>query len=211
MSKASRGSEPTVFIVDDNEGSRHSLGMLVETVKLKVETFSHPEDFLSKFQPESAGCVILDVRLPDMSGIDVLDHIRAQKSDIPVIVVTAYGDVPTAVQALKRGAIDFIEKPFSDHVILRQIQRCVKDSIARRAENREKNAVRQSISSLSPREREILGLITKGKSNREIGSLLNISMRTVENHRAHIRRKMKASNTAKLILMIHNQDNELQE
>lgn len=193
--------EPLVRIVDDNEASRHSLCLLVETVGLTAESYSSPADFLKAFDPDRPGCIVLDVRLPGMSGIELIDCIRKKQSQIPIIVVTAYADVPTAVRALKNSAIDFFEKPFSNQAMLDSIQHCVNNDITRRREQQELTLVHTRIACLSKRERQILDLIVDGHSSRLIAEELCISPRTVENHRAHINKKMGVSSFAELVSM----------
>ncbi len=190
--------KPTVFVVDDDPAVRHSLRWLLESAGLPVETYETAQAFLQTYQPERPGCLVLDARMPGLSGLDLQDQLQAQHTSLPIII-TGYGDVPMAVRALKGGAIDFIEKPFSEQLLLDQIHR----AIALNAETREKHAhrtfIQAKIDRLTPREREVMGFVVDGKANKQIAALLERSQKTIEIHRANVMRKMEANSLAELV------------
>ena len=191
--------EPTVFFVDDDEAVRESMRWLVESVGLKIETFSSGQDFLDSYRPEQPGCLITDMRMPSMGGLELQERLRRRGSTLPVIIVTAFGDVQTAVRAMKRGAVDFLQKPYNNDQMLELIQR----SIAKDQEERRRRSSRQSIEEglqrLTPREREVLQLVVSGHSNKEIARELGIVPKTVEAHRAQVMDKMMVRSLADLV------------
>ena len=193
--------EPTVFIVDDDPEIRRSLQWLIESVDLPVRVFASAQEFLDTYDSECPGCLVLDVRMPGMSGLDLQRHLQSEDIRIPIIIVTAHGDVPMAVRAIKAGAIDFIEKPVSDQLILDLIQR----AIQRDREDRESWAVADIINKrkelLTQREREVMELVIVGMSSKEIAADLGVSFKTVEAHRAKIMKKMQAKSVPQLIQM----------
>ncbi len=193
--------EPTVFVVDDDKGVRDALKLLLESVDLNVETYATATDFLKAYDTSRPGCLILDVRLPKINGLDLQRELNARHIRLPVIIVTGYGDISMAVRVMKEGAIDFIEKPFNDHTLLE----CVQHSIARDAEIRKEQRGRSDIcarlASLTSREREVMALVVKGSSNKNIADILCVSCRTVEIHRAHVMKKMRAKSMAELFRM----------
>lgn len=195
-------TEPKVYIVDDDEAMRDSLKWLLESRGLKVSLHPSAEAFLHAFNNELCGCLVLDVRMPGMNGLDLYEQLQARASTLPVIFITGHGDVPMAVSALKKGAADFIEKPFNDQDILRLIESCMKQdrvASARRAENA---SVTQRLDSLTQREREVLGLIVGGKLNKQIADELGISIKTVEVHRSRIMDKTGANSVAELVQLV---------
>ena len=193
--------DPTVFVVDDDEAVRKSLQWLVESVGLKAETFASVRAFLEVFDPGRPGCVVLDVRMPGMSGTEALARLAELGSTTPVIVVTAYGDVPTAVRTLKEGAVDFIEKPCSHQLLLERIQQCVEaDAENRRTQERCENE-RSRLATLTERERDVLDRVVMGRSNRQIAEELGLSPKTVEAHRTKVMQKTKARTLADLVRM----------
>lgn len=193
--------EPTVFVVDDEPVIRASLQRLLESVSLRVETYASANEFLDAFQPGRPGCIVLDVRMPGISGLDLQERLSVLGIDLPIIFVTAYGDVPMAVRALKGGAVDFVQKPFNSQALLDRIQVAIQQNVeaGRRRREREELAVR--FSALTPREREVMQLVVAGKSNREIAEDLGLSAKTVEVHRAHVMRKVRADSLAELVRM----------
>lgn len=193
--------EATVFVVDDDPAVRKSLRWLIESVGLNVRTFASAREFLEACDPATPGCLVLDVRMPGMSGLDLQDHLSEQGAHLPVIVITAYGDVPMAVRALKAGAAEFLQKPVSDQVLLDHIQRAVENDCARRRREADRRAARQRLEELTPREREVLELVVEGLSSKEIGRRLDVSFKTIEAHRARIMKKMQATSVAHLIRM----------
>lgn len=191
-------SEPIVFIVDDDEAVCQSLSMLIETVGLNTQTYTRAEDFLDAYDPAQACCLVLDVRMPGMSGIELQSKVKAEGINIPIIIVTGHGDVPMAVEAIKAGAIDFIEKPFRDQVLLDNIQKAIEID----AHNRRKQTVRKDIEArlalLTPREQQVMEGLVIGKSDKVIAYELGISRKTVDFHRAHILEKMKVDSVINL-------------
>jgi FixJ family two-component response regulator len=199
--------EQTVYIVDDDEAIRDSLKWLLESRSLKVQIFASSEEFLGVFREGLAGCIVLDVRMPGMSGLQLYEQLRDQGCSLPVIFITGHGDVPMAVSALKQGAADFIEKPFNDEDMLGLIERCMAQDLAASRKRSENAAAVERLNSLTQREREVLDLIVTGKLNKQVADELNISIKTVEVHRSRVMEKMAVSSVAELVqlvIKIHN-------
>jgi len=192
-------NNPVVFVVDDDEAARDSLCWLVRSVGLEVETASSALEFLEIFDAKQPGCLVLDIRMPGMSGLELLSKLGEMGVSLPVIIITGHGDVPMAVRALKAGATDFIEKPFNDQVILD----CIQSAIQKDAEHREtqvqKRFLAERYEQLTPREREVMEGVVEGLSNKEISRQLEISTKTVEAHRARIMEKMQAASLSQLV------------
>jgi FixJ family two-component response regulator len=193
------GPLPVVFVVDDDPAMRDSLRWLIESTGLQVETFGDAQTFLARIRPELPGCLVLDVRMPGMSGLDLQAELGRRGIGLPTIVVTGHAEVPMAVRAVKAGAIDFIEKPFSDQLLLDRVRQGIemdrreRDGRARRAE------ILRRMSLLTQREREVLDLVVVGRANKEIAAALHLSPKTVEVHRSHVMEKMQASSVAELV------------
>lgn len=194
-------NKPTVFVVDDDQEVRESIRWLIESVDLAVETFGSGQEFLDAYDPDQPGCVVLDVRMPQSSGLELQKKLLARGREIPVIIVSAYGSVPVAVEAMKAGAVDFIEKPFSDQALLDRIHQAIaKDrGVRRRKAKRAEVAARVEV--LTAREREVMDLVVVGKATKRIAIDLGISPKTVEAHRARIMQKMAADSLAELVQM----------
>lgn len=192
---------PTVFVVDDDEDVRNALQWLIESVDLTVATYPSAEAFLTAYAPGEPGCLVLDVRMPGMGGLGLLEHMRAAGMELPTIILTGHGDVPIAVRAMKSGAIDFIEKPFTDQDLLDQIQRALSEDAKRRRQRLKRAQVLSRAETLTPREREVLRRVVQGQANKVISAELGISERTVETHRKKIMDKMQARSLADLIQM----------
>jgi len=192
-------STSTVFVVDDDPAMRKSLCWLIESVGLAVETFESAQAFLDAYDSNRSGCLVLDMRMPGMSGLELQDRLRDNGVDLPAIIVTGYGDVPTAVRAMKRGAVDFMEKPFSDQILLNRIQDALKRDLDRRALRKRVAAVAACAERLSPREREVMDRVVQGKPNKVIAAELGLSPKTIEVHRARVMEKMEARSLADLI------------
>lgn len=192
----------TVFVVDDDEAVRESLALLVRSVGLEAETFASAQAFLDAYRPERRGCLITDIRMPGMSGLELQETLSRDDIRIPVIVLTGYGNVPAAVKALKGGAVDFVEKPFNPEALLDLIRQ----AIDRDAEIRELAAheaeVAKRMALLTPREHEVMSLVVAGNANKVIALELAISERTVELHRGRIMKKMRARSLAELMRMV---------
>jgi RNA polymerase sigma factor (sigma-70 family) len=194
--------EPTVFIVDDDDRIRDAVGLLLESVELPSIGFSSATDFLEAFDPKQPGCIVLDLRMPGMSGIELQARLRAMGARIPIVFVTAHGDVPTAVEAVKAGAVDFIQKPFQDQKLLDMIQEALARDAEIRESEEERAAIEARLASLTPREREVMALVARGKRNKLIARDLGISQRTVEVHRSRVMEKMGAGSISELVQMV---------
>lgn len=191
---------PTIFIIDDDLEMRNSLSWLMESVQLKVEVFSNAIDFLKKYDPNRTGCILLDVRMPGFSGLELLDSLMALKNPLPVIVITGHGDIPMAIRAMKSGATDFILKPFNDQHLIEQIQKALLHNSGP-ATSLEAKSILTRFSKLTQREKEVMILVVEGKLNKQIAHKLNIAISTVEYHRSRMMRKMQAKNIAELVKM----------
>lgn len=193
--------KPVVYIVDDDDGMRRALTVLMTTVGYQAAAFARPSEFLAKYDPNQPGCLVLDVRMPEMSGLQVQQHLNRSGSILPVILITGHGDIPMAVQAMKDGAFDFLQKPFRDQDLLDRINAALKQD----AENRESIErladLRARVESLTPREREVMELVVDGRANKVIAIDLGLSERTVEIHRANVMEKMGARSVAHLVKM----------
>ncbi len=199
MSENGNSPRPTVFVVDDDEAMRSSLQWLIESVGLAVECYASAEAFLDAYYPGRSGCLLLDVRMPGMGGLELQEYLRRHEITIPVIIITGHGDVPMSVRAMKEGAIDFIEKPFNDELLLDAIRNAVDER--QRQEQTQRAELAACLALLTPREHEVMDMVTAGKSNKEIASALGVSAKTVEAHRAKVMDKMKASSLAELVRM----------
>jgi two-component system, LuxR family, response regulator FixJ len=193
---------PTVFVVDDDEAVRNSLRLLLKSVGLAAVVLPTAQEFLSKYGPQQPGCLILDVRMPGMSGLELQEQLNVRGAMIPVIFITGHGDIPMAVEAMQQGAFDFLQKPFRDQDLIDRIQRALSKDQTNRAELREKSRARDRLQMLTPREREVLDLVTSGKPNKIMAADLGVSQRTVEIHRARVMEKMHASSLAQLVRMV---------
>jgi FixJ family two-component response regulator len=194
--------EPTVFVVDDDEAVRLSLSMLVETVGLKVRTFKNGQEFLDSCERDQAGCVVLDVRMPGMSGLEVQAKLNQEGMDMPVIIVTGHGDVPMAVEALKAGAVDFVEKPFRDQTLLDNIQEAIELDARNRRSQAQQNEVEAKKALLTRREQQVMELLVAGKNNKTIAYELQISQKTVDFHRANVLAKMGVRSVVELVRLV---------
>lgn len=201
-------AKATVYIVDDDDGMRRALTLLMSTVGYHAVAFARPTDFLAKFDPNQPGCLVLDVRMPEMSGLEVQQHLNRAGSLLPVILVTGHGDIPMAVQAMKDGAFDFLQKPFRDQELLDRINAALKQDAENRAAVEKHADLRRRSESLTPREREVMALVVDGKANKVIAIDLGLSERTVEIHRANVMEKMGARSVAHLVKMNLTLDGE---
>lgn len=197
---------PTVFVVDDDEGVRNSLRFLLRSVGLPTRMLSSAGEFLESYKPSQAGCLVLDVRMPGMSGLELQQQLNLRGATLPVIFITGHGDVPMAVEAMQQGAFDFLQKPFRDQDLLDRIQRALERDARNRSALAEHEKIRERIASLTPREREVLALMTQGKSNKVMAAALGVSQRTVEIHRARVMEKSGATSLAQLVRMIMDMD-----
>ena len=195
-------SEPTVFVVDDDPAVLRGLRLLMKSVKLNVETYLSAQEFLDDYDPAQPGCLLLDLRMPGISGLELQEILRTRNIPIPIIIITGYGEVSAAVQAMQKGAVDFLEKPFNDQVLVDQIQKAIAEDAQIRQQRAEQEAVLARLALLTPREREVMDLVIAGKSNKVIASQLGISPKTVEFHRSHIMKKMKVGSVAELVALV---------
>ncbi len=194
-------SEPTVFVADDDQAMRNSLKWLIESVAMRVETYSSAKDFINNYYPGRSGCLLLDVRMPGMSGLELQQYLNEQQIQIPIIIITGHGDVPMAVRAMKAGAVDFIQKPFNDEFLLDSIRNAMTLDEKMRNLQSHRAEIAQRLEQLTPRELEVMAMVTDGKSNKEIANALDVSSKTVEAHRARVMEKMQASSLADLVRM----------
>jgi len=193
--------EPTVFVVDDDQAMRNSLKWLIESIGMQVRTYSSADEFLSSYYPGRAGCLLLDVRMPGMSGLELQAYLAQQQSRLPVIIITGHGDVTMAVKAMKSGAVDFIEKPFHDEDLLSSIRNALDFDEKRRALQSQRAQIAARLAELTPREHQVMEMVTEGRANKEIAASLGVSAKTVEAHRARVMEKMRASSLAELVRM----------
>jgi FixJ family two-component response regulator len=191
---------PLIHLVDDDAGVRDSLALLIGTVGLRVMPWAHPQAFLDGFDREAIGAIVLDVRMPGLGGLQVLEALRTQGADQPVVMLTGHGTVALCRQAFKGGAAEFLEKPVDDQLLLDTLQSAIRQHVRSRQRGQADREARERYGQLSPREREVLGLIVAGLTNKEIGRSLGLSPRTVETHRAHLFGKLGAPTLAQLIL-----------
>ena len=191
----------TVYIVDDDQAIRHAMELLMRSVGLDYEIFHSADDFLSGHTNERAGCLVLDIRMPGLGGLELQEKLNDMGSTLPIIFITGHGDVPMAVEAMQNGAVDFIQKPFRDQELLDRIGEALKADQARRSAREKKAEVRDRIEKLTNRERQVLDLVVTGKPNKVIAYELGVSQRTVEIHRARVMEKMEARSLADLVRM----------
>jgi len=193
---------PIVFIVDDDEAVRGSLRLLLKSVGLIPSPFGSARDFLDAYDPVQPGCLVLDVRMPQMSGLELQEEFNRRGAVLPVIFITGHGDVPMAVEAMQAGAFDFLQKPFRDQDLIDRIQRALEKDRAIRAALDKQGVIGARFESLTPREREVLDLMSQGKSNKQMAFELGVSQRTIEIHRGHVMEKTGAASLAQLVRMV---------
>ena len=191
----------TVFVVDDDHGIRHAMELLLRSVDLKHEIFSSGNEFMDAYSPERSGCLVLDIRMPGLGGLELQERLIEQGDPLPVIFITGHGDVPMAVEAMQKGAVDFIQKPFRDQDLLDRIRSALETDRARRASREETEAIVARVERLTNREREVLDLVVTGKPNKVVAYELGVSQRTIEIHRARVMEKMEARSLADLVRM----------
>jgi len=195
-------TDPSVYIVDDDAHVCKLLRCLIESAGFHVATYADTKEFLKGYDAERAGCLVLDVRLSGQSGLDLQEQLVTEGIGLPVIIITGYGDVPTAVRAMRSGALDFIEKPFDNELLLDRVRQAVELDIRNRVERAERAEIVACLALLTPREREVLERVVGGRANKQIASDLGISTKTVEAHRAHVMEKMRAESLAELVQLV---------
>jgi FixJ family two-component response regulator len=199
-------SDATVFLVDDDDSLREALTWLIESVNLRVETFASAADFLEGFDPQRHGCLVVDIRMPGMSGLALQKQLREAEVDIPILVVTGHGDVPMCVQAFQNGAFAFLEKPVNHQKFLDEIYRAIEHDAQQRRHR--SSSVTRRIETLSPRECEVMELLVAGKSIKHIASQFGISVQTCSKHRAHVLEKMAVNNDVELVRLLLASDSD---
>ncbi|MBX2835396.1 MAG: response regulator [Gammaproteobacteria bacterium] len=199
----STATAATVYVVDDNPAVRDAIRWLVEEVGLSAEVYATAQEFVDKFDAEAIGCLVLDIRMPGMGGLELQDYLLNNNISIPVIVVTGHGDVPMAVRSMKNGAFEFLQKPFNDQTLLDTIFLAIKRHQSIMVAARQRSQICQNLASLTRREEQVLKMLRTGQSSREIAECLHISVRTVEGHRAKIMDKMNSHSVAELLEFAH--------
>jgi len=193
--------QPTVFIVDDDPAIRFAMQALMDSVNIEHEIYASGDEFLQGVEDHRAGCLVLDIRMPGLGGLELQDELITRGSTLPIIFITGHGDVPMAVDAMQKGAVDFIQKPFRDQDLLDRIREALKTDQERREEQQKHAEVAERLARLTNREREVFDLVVTGKPNKVIAYELGVSQRTVEIHRARVMEKMQARSLADLVKM----------
>ena len=192
---------PTVFIVDDDAGVRHAIEDLLESVGVRSESFASAQEFLSSKREDGPSCLILDVRLPGISGLDLQHELKRARMNIPIVFISAHADIPMTVRAMKLGAVEFLTKPFRDQDLIDAVQRSLNRDHLAREKQRELTELRQRYETLSDRERAVMGLVVSGLLNKQIAAELGASETTIKIHRGHVMQKMQASSLPELVRM----------
>ncbi len=195
-------AKPRVFIVDDDHGVRESVSILMRSIGVESETFQSADDFLEQYDSEKPGCLVLDVRMPGMSGLELQERLASVRSTLPIIFVSAHGDVPMAVEAVKAGAADFVQKPFRDQELIDKIQEAFVENARVREKLQDRSRHADRLASLTPREREVMEKVVEGNANKVIAIDLGLSQRTVEIHRARVMSKMEVDSVSQLVQMV---------
>lgn len=193
--------EPTVFIVDDDAAIRFAMQALMESVDLPHEIYDSADEFLASEPAQRPGCLVLDIRMPGLGGLELQQELIDRDNSLPIIFITGHGDVPMAVEAMQKGAVDFIQKPFRDQELLDRIRKALATDEERREKRQQRSAVQARLDKLTKREREVFDLVVTGKPNKIIAFELDVSQRTVEIHRARVMDKMQAKSLADLVKM----------
>jgi FixJ family two-component response regulator len=192
---------PMVFVIDDDPAVRKALARLLKSVRFRVELCASAEEFLQRPLPDEPVCIILDVRMPGLSGPDLQHALAERNRDLPIVFITGHGDIPMAVQAMKAGAVDFLPKPFTDQHLLAAVRQAIARHTQARQAEAELAEIRQRVESLSAREREVMARVVSGMLNKQTGHQLGVSEKTIKVHRAHVMRKMRADSLAELVRM----------
>lgn len=192
-------AQPIVHVIDDDPALRHSLTWLIGSIGLQVLTYPDPHVFLDRYDPASPGCIVVDLRMPGMSGLDLQETLRARHSALPLIFISGHGEISAAVRAMRNGAVDFLEKPFSDQVLLDRIQQAIELNERLRRAAEADTAILARYRGLTERERQVFDMVVSGASNKRIAQRLDIATKTVETHRARVMLKMQAQSVAELV------------
>lgn len=200
--RASAGRGPTVWVVDDDDDIRSSIALLMRSVRLASRTFAGAEEFLAAWRPEEPGCLVLDVRMPGTSGLELQAVLNERGAEVPVVFLSGHGDIPMALRAVKSGALDFLEKPFRDQSLIDAVHVALAEDASRRAARSEREALRALVGSMSRREAQVADFVVDGLSSPEIARKLKLSPRTVEMHRARAMRRLGVENVAELAKVI---------
>jgi two-component system response regulator FixJ len=195
-------SKSYIYVVDDDDTFRNSLQWLLESVGLSVRTFATAAEFLDAYAAGSPGCLVLDIRMPGMSGLQLQDQLASRGITMPVIFLTGHGDVPMAVAAVKKGALDFIQKPYNDQQLLDLVNAALKRDVSQREQEARSRQMAGMVASMTPREREVMDAVVSGKSNKMIAEELGVTIKTVEAHRARVMEKMGAESLAHLVRLV---------
>ena len=198
----------TVHIVDDDASVRDSVRYLMESVGLTAKTYKSSIDFFNIYKDSGPSCLILDLRMPGGSGLEALEQIQRMKLTLPTIVMTGHGDVPAAVRAMKLGAVDFLEKPCNDHILLGKVQKAISGDAERRNRDKQQQTQSEQLATLSRREYEVMDLVVKGRSNKDVAGQLGVSPKTVESHRANVMRKLQVRSLAELVQLVLSTGNQ---
>jgi FixJ family two-component response regulator len=188
-----------VYLVDDDEAVRDALGMLFKSIGLKFEAYASALDFLERYDPARNACLVADIRMPGLSGLELQQRLNERHSELPIIFITGHGDVAMAVNAMKSGAADFVQKPFRDQDLIDRIHKALAQDSERRAARAAADVIRARIATLTPRENEVMRRVVRGQANKVIAMDLKVSQRTVELHRARVMRKLKVRSLAELV------------
>ena len=195
-------SHPVVFVIDDDQQVREAIQLLMESIGLKVASFASAQEYLDQFNPQDHGCLILDVRMAGMSGLELQARLAAEETHPPIVIITGHGDVQMAVKAIQGGAVDFLEKPFNDQALLDCVHHAIEKDLNQRGEALKLADIRSHLKRLTPREREVLDLVIAGQRNKVIAIDLGVSQSTVEAHRAKVMEKMEAATLSDLMRMM---------
>ena len=193
---------PTVYIVDDEASIREMLELMIRSAGFACRSFACANDFLAQFKPTASGCLVLDIRMPGMSGTALHQQLRQQGVKIPVVFISGHGDIPMAVEAIKNGAFDFIEKPFREEVLLTKVAEAIEKDRSQGAESSQQKLIAERIDKLTPREQQVMALVVEGKANKVVAAELGIAQGTVEIHRSRIMSKMEAKSLPQLMKML---------